>query len=86
MRVTVLDMRDSQQQCPDGLKYFSSPKRACGRSVDGLACNSVTFTTYGLQYQKVCGRLLGYQVGHPDAFYRSPSRNSIESHMLMVLA
>ena len=21
MRVTVLDMRDSQQQCPDGLKY-----------------------------------------------------------------
>ena len=78
MRVTVLDMRDSQQQCPDGLKYFSSPKRACGRSVNGLACNSVTFTTYGLQYQKVCGRLLGYQVGHPDAFYRSPSRNSIE--------
>ena len=45
-------------------------------SIDGPACNSVTFTTYGLQYQKVCGRLLGYQVGHPNAFYGSP--NSIE--------
>ena len=31
-------------------------------------CTSVNFPTYGVPFTKVCGRALGYQYGHTDAF------------------
>ena len=40
----------------------------CGRSSSGPSCDSVTFTTYGVRYQRVCGRVRGYQFASPDAF------------------
>ena len=43
----------------------------CQKSFDGPGCSSVTFTTNGISYQKVCGKARGYQKGHPhlgDAF------------------
>ena len=27
------------------------------------------FPTQGIQYSQVCGRIIGYQVGHPQAFH-----------------
>ena len=29
------------------------------------------FPTQGIQYSQVCGRIIGYQVGEPDAFFGS---------------
>ena len=70
MRVANLNMTDPDQQCPENLQlsYTDQPIRLCGRSTDGLGCDSVTFTTYGVQYRQVCGRVRGYQFGSPDAF------------------
>ncbi len=73
MRVANLNMTDPHQQCPTGFNFISSPKRMCGRSTSGGGCNSVTVETLGVQYQKVCGRVIGYQYYTPDAFKSVPS-------------
>ena len=70
VRVANLNMTDPDQQCPENLQlsYTNQPIRLCGKSTDGPSCDSVTFTTNGIQYQQVCGRVRGYQFGSPDAF------------------
>ena len=69
VRVANLNMTDPEQQCPENLSLsYTNPIRLCGRGTD-RGCDSVTFTTYGVQYRKVCGRVRGYQFGSPDAFY-----------------
>ena len=69
-RVAYLDMSDPSQQCPAELRqYDESGVRACGRqSTSSGGCDSVTFSTNGLRYSQVCGRVIGYQYGHTDAF------------------
>ena len=44
---------------------YTKPNRLCGKSTDGSRCDSVKFSTSGLQ---VCRRIVGYQLGSPDAF------------------
>ena len=67
VRVANLNMTDPDQQCPENLNpSYTDPIRLCGRSNN--TCDSVTFTTYGVQYQQVCGRVRGYQYGSTDAF------------------
>ena len=74
VRVANLNMTDPDQQCPENLQlsYTNQPIRLCGRSTDGPSCDSVTFTTYGVQYQQVCGRVRGYQFRSPDGFEYCP--------------
>ena len=72
MRVANLDMTDPNQNCPEGLRQVNrteSPLRTCGR-VEGTegGCVSTTYSTYGVEYSKVCGRIIAYQYGSPDAF------------------
>ena len=70
VRVANLNMTDPNQQCPKNLNLsYTNPIRLCGRRTD-RGCDSVTFTTYGVQYQQVCGRVKGYQFKSPDAFER----------------
>ena len=67
VRVANLNMTDPEQQCPENLNLtYTDPLQLCGRSNNG--CDSVTFTTYGVQYRQVCGRVRGYQFRSPDAF------------------
>ena len=72
MRVVELDMTDPTQQCPDGFKLIRRtelPLRICGRPdghIDG--CVSTTFPVYGIEYSRVCGRIVGYQFGSPSGF------------------
>ena len=69
MRVANLNMTDPNQLCPENLQLsYTSFIQVCGRSSNGNSCDSVTFTTYGVQYRQVCGRVRGYQFGSPDAF------------------
>ena len=71
-RVANLDMTDPSQQCPDGFRLVTrttAPLRTCGRpgSIDG-ACLSATFLVFGIEYSRVCGRVIGYQFSSTDAF------------------
>ena len=69
-RVAYLNMSDPSQQCPTELRLYSeSGVRACGRQTasDG-SCDSVTFSTNGISYSQVCGRVIGYQYFSTDAF------------------
>ena len=80
MRVANLDMTDPTQQCPDGFKLISRtepPLRTCGRPDGTNGCVSTTFKAHGIEYSRVCGRIVGYQIGSPSGFgYQSEGINS----------
>ena len=70
-QVASLNKSDPSQQCPSPWReYNTSGVRACIRpntsSTDG-SC-SATFYAASRQYSKVCGRVIGYQIGSTDAF------------------
>ena len=68
VRVAELDMTNSSHQCPSGLRQRTdSNRRTCGISVTS-GCSSVTFSTAGLRYSKVCGKIKAYQVGVTSSF------------------
>ena len=67
-RVAFLNMTDPNQQCPDGLRLITSPKRTCGRSTPTIGCASVVYQTFGHGYSRVCGRIRAYQFGLPEGF------------------
>ena len=73
-RVATLNMSDPSQQCPDAWTlqtYISEPMRLCGRGNNSLAgCLSAMYSTFGISYSHVCGRVIGYQFGSPDGFGR----------------
>ena len=66
MRVANLNMTDTNQHCPSGFRQITSPKRTCG--TPGSRCVSTTFPLNGVKYSKVCGKIIGYQYGRPNAF------------------
>ena len=66
-RVALVDMSDHLQSCPGNLTLTESPIRTCvGLATRG--CASANFSTRGISYSQVCGRLRGYQIGNPSAF------------------
>ena len=67
MRLADLDMTDPTQNCPTGFRLITSPKRSCVRP--GSGCVSTTFPTHGVQYSRVCGRVIAYQFGSPNGFH-----------------
>ena len=76
-RIAYLNMTDPSQCCPFVWRqYTSNGIRVCGRpsSSDDM-CHGISYSSGGRTYTKVCGRVIGYQVGHPDAFHSSDSIN-----------
>ena len=69
-RVAYLNMSDPLQQCPTAWSLYNvSGVRACSRpATSGASCPG-TFYPTGRQYSKVCGRVTGYQVASPGAFF-----------------
>ena len=65
-RIAFFNMTDTSYNCPTGLNLTSYSKRTCGRSA--ATCTSTTFSTGGLSYSRVCGRIRGYQYGSTSAF------------------
>ena len=65
-RVAYLNMSDPMQSCPQNWsdRYSTNELRVFGR-MSG-SCSSVFYPTGGHLYSRVCGRLIGYQFGHPD--------------------
>ena len=66
-RVTYLNMQDPTQTCPSTWRqYNANGVRACGRIVTG--CYSEYYPSNGRRYSRVCGRVIGYQIGSTDVF------------------
>ena len=67
MRLASIDMTDTSSNCPSGLRTLTSPHRLCAKN-NGAGCSSVVFPVQGVQYSRVCGKIIGYQDGSPDGF------------------
>ena len=81
-RVAYLNMSDASQQCPPAWReYNSSRVRACGRPVFNDGSRPSTFYITNRQYSRVCGRVIGFQVGNPDAFFQFNAVSLDQSYM-----
>ena len=67
MRIAELDMRRNLSQCPPGLCLNTTYNRTCRICSYEGSC-SLDVYPVGVNYSRVCGRVIGYQVGTPDAF------------------
>ena len=68
-KVAYLNMSDTTQTCcPGDWELNTTSKRSCARPANAphRTCYSATFQS--LSYSQVCGRIVGYQVGQPEAF------------------
>ena len=73
-RIAFLNMTDPTERCPSAWREVNTSivvARACGGvALDDQACDSSTFPNIdGVEYDQVCGRMVGYQLGGPDAFW-----------------
>ena len=67
-RVAYLKMSDPSQQCPSVWQEYTTPFRVCGRRSTVGSCEGLSYPTGSEQYDQVCGRIIGYELGNPDAF------------------
>ena len=73
-RVYALDMTNPRQSCPRGLKLkIHGERRLCGKKTNGGGCDSIVIPVKGQSYNKVRGRVVGYQYASPDAFHSGAS-------------
>ena len=79
MRVAQLDMTNSSHQCPSGLRQRTySNIRTCVSSSSSAGCSpDIVLSTVNISYARVCGRIIGYQIGNINAF--ASQSNTIES-------
>ena len=72
-RAAYLNMSDLTQTCPPAWELIATPRRSCARPSDAslYSCYSAMLSTQGIQYSQVCGRIIGYQKGQPQAFFNS---------------
>ena len=69
MRVAHINMSESSSTCPPPLaQYWANNIKFCGPVVCG-SCDSIIFPVYGIEYNYVCGRAVGYSFYAPRGFY-----------------
>ena len=67
MRIGYLNMSEPHTYCPDRWREVRFPIRSCRRQIDSYV-NSVNYSSNGIPFSRVCGRILAYQYGTPEAF------------------
>ena len=77
MRIANVDMRNNHSYCPPGLVYnVTEGKRLCRKPSLAPGCSSTIFSTQGVEYRQVYGKVIGYQYWQPRGFgpskYTSP--------------
>ena len=73
MRIANVDMRNNHSQCPPGLVYsVTEGRRLCRKPSLAPGCSSTIFSTQGVKYRQVCGKVVGYQYYKTNGF--GPSR------------
>jgi len=81
-RVGNLNLSDPNQTCPEPWREYPGPRRVCVRERDS-GSSSVFFPTNGAQYNRVCGRIIGYQYSILEAFNyanNNPSQITLETN------
>ena len=81
MRIGYLNMSEPEASCPNGWRTINQPVRSCRRYTDSYV-NSVTYSSNGIAYSRVCGRIVAYQYGTPEAFShytQSPTSYTLDS-------
>ena len=75
-RAAYLNMSDPTQTCPPAWELITTPRRSCARpsNASNWSCYSAMFPAQGIQYSQICGRIIGYQYGAPEAFIDSEGR------------
>ena len=69
-RVVFLNITNTDQNCPGEWQLITSPRRTCRRAWRvNSGCSLAAFSTDGVSYSDVCGRIIGYQYGSTDALY-----------------
>ena len=70
MRIAHLNMTDSSSSCPASLVLTTqSGKRMCYSPLTGAQYSSLEYETFGVKYNFVCGKAVGYGHSAPRAFY-----------------
>ena len=84
MPIVKINLTNSSHTCPAGLKLLTTPKRLCTRLTDVVGCSSATFNIHGISYTHVCGKIIGYQQGTPNAFgpYYNNRRLTIDGNYM----
>ena len=81
-RIAYLNMSDPTHQCPPGFRlYTSNGVRACGRpsGSSGGCQGQIYFSPPSNGYKEVCGKVIGYQYYHINAFIHQAG-HTIDSH------
>ena len=73
-----LDMEDTGTSCPLPLQETNPGKRLCIKSAP-TGCSSVVYSTHGVPYSRICGRVRGYSYNSPDAFGEHTGPKNINS-------
>ena len=78
-RIAFLNMSDPSVQCPDGEREVPSPIRTCRRKVN-TNIESANYSSFRIPYSRVCGRIIAYHYGTPEAFlgYNNQGQKTIE--------
>ncbi len=79
-RLAFLNMTNTSQQCPPNWTLQNGTSyRGCSRSSPQSGCDSAVIVNYDFSYNRVCGRVIGYQKGSTDAFdFSLSSAHTIE--------
>ena len=82
-RLAYLNMSDTTQNCPPGLEELEDEGiRLCRIDEELNGCKSVKFPTNGIAYTHICGRVIGYQKGVPEALRNQNNKNGINGPYL----
>ena len=77
-RIDHFNISDSNVSCPSELKLNDEEEvRVCGRS--NKRCSSIKIPSNGISYSQVCGRVVGYQYGLPDAISKNNTNDSADA-------
>ena len=80
MRVAYFNMEDESTNCPSPLQETNpAEKRLCIKTAL-VGCTSVVYSTHGVPYTHICGRVKGYQYNSPDAFGNATGPKNIDSY------
>ena len=75
MRVAELDMTNSSSQCPSGLReVVHSGQKLCGNGKEE-GCSECLFNVSNVRYEQVCSKIIAYQFGSTNSFYRMYNYN-----------
>lgn len=69
VRIAYINMAIASHQCPTTWREITMPRRACGPAASSRpGCSSAFFTTQGIHYTHIHGRVTGYQYASTNAF------------------